>query len=241
MIPNDKAFLVTNAAVTIRNLEFRHARVNDQNGAGIRAQSGNLFIDNTVFRDNENGILATSNSSMSITVVNSTFIDNGAKDGQTHGIYVNDIDTLSVVNRTFSGTRIGHDIKGRARNTFITGNTLDDGVNGTPSYAIDLPNGGAAVVTGNTLTQGPDTDNPAMIAFGAGGNLHAITSLLVNNNTFINTRPGTSIGVFTIRQSRSRCRTTSSTVWQNRCAGRVRLPTPRRRLRERCFALAWRV
>lgn len=196
LIPNGKAFFVTNAATTIRNLEFRHARVTDGNGAGIRAQSGNLFIENTTFRDNEDGILTASNPGMSITVVNSTFIDNGAGDGLTHAIYANHIDTLSVINSTFSGTKIGHDIKSRAANTFITGNTLDDGVNGTPSYAIDLPNGGVAVVTGNTITQGPNTDNPTMIAFGAEGSLKVISSLLVHNNAFINTLPTGSVGVF---------------------------------------------
>jgi hypothetical protein len=42
LIPNGKGILVTNANVTVRNLEFRNARVVDENGAGIRAQLGHL-------------------------------------------------------------------------------------------------------------------------------------------------------------------------------------------------------
>lgn len=196
LIPNGKAFLVTRAAVTIRNLEFRHARVTDGNGAGIRAEAGDLTVENSFFRDNENGILTISSGSFSVTVSNLAFIDNGAGDGQTHAIYANRIDQLSVFGSTFEGNKVGHDIKSRARRTVVSGNMLDDGVSGTTSYAIDLSNGGEGIVTGNTITQGPATENSAMIAFGAEGALHAVTSLLVANNTFVNTRPGSSVGVF---------------------------------------------
>ena len=57
----------------------------------------------------------------------------------------------------FQGTLVGHDIKSRAALTTVTGNTLDDGVTGTTSYAIDISNGGVATITSNTITQGADT------------------------------------------------------------------------------------
>lgn len=195
-IPNGKGIFITNADLVVRNLEFRGAKVADENGAGIRAQSGDLVIEDSIFRENENGILAASNADSSITIRNSSFVDNGFGDGFTHAIYVNRIDTLIVSDSVFSGTKVGHDIKSRAGNTIITGNILDDGVSGTTSYAIDLPNGGAGVISGNTITQGANSENPAMIAFGAEGNLWADTSLLVTNNTFINHRPFSSVGVY---------------------------------------------
>jgi len=91
---------------------------------------------------------------------------------------------------------MGHDIISRAANTVVTGNTLDDGVSGTTSYAIDLPNGGTATVADNTITQGAATENPTMIAFGAEGDLYPLSSLLVASNSFVNHRPSGSIGVY---------------------------------------------
>jgi len=68
-------------------------------------------------------------------------------------------------------------------------------VSGTTSYAIDIPNCGIAQVTGNQITQGPDTQNPSMLAYGAEGSAKTVNSLLVDGNSFVNSKPGTSIGV----------------------------------------------
>jgi hypothetical protein len=193
-IPNGKAILVTRADVTIRNIEFRGAKVADQNGAGIRAEIGDLVVQDSIFRDNENGILSASDPNMSILVENSRFIDNGFGDGQTHAIYVNRIEQVTIRDSTFDGTRIGHDIKSRAANTVVINNLLDDGVTGTTSYAVEISNGGNATIVGNTITQGLNTDNRGMVAYGAEGLIYALNSLLVANNTFVNTRPN-AIGV----------------------------------------------
>ena len=73
-----KAILVTDGSnITIRNLTLQRARVPDQNGAGIRAQGGNLTIENTRFLDNETGILASNSLSAVIRIVGSEFIGNG--------------------------------------------------------------------------------------------------------------------------------------------------------------------
>ncbi len=196
LIPNGKAFLITNANVTIRYLEFQGAAVTDENGAGIRAESGNLVVENSTFRDNENGILSAGNPTATITVTGSTFINNGlGGDGHTHGIYAGTISTLTVSDSTFAGTNIGHDIKSRAANTIVTNNILDDGVSGTTSYAIDIANAGVATITGNTITQGPNTDNKTMVSYGAEGT-QVTNSLNVANNNFVNFASPTTIGVF---------------------------------------------
>ena len=195
-IPNGKAIIVQNSALTITGFEFRGANVADQNGAGIRLQSGDLTVVDSIFRGNENGILTSSGAGIDVLIRNSQFIDNGFGDGYTHAIYAGLIDSLTVENSDFEGTRVGHDIKSRAAVTAISGNTLDDGVTGTASYAIDLPNGGSAAITGNIISQGADTENGAMIAYGAEGITHSANSLLVADNRFINSYPGTSIGVY---------------------------------------------
>ena len=196
LIPNGKAILVIWADVTVRNITFSGAHVFDGNGAGIRAETGNLIVDGGTFLNNQDGILSAGDPTANITVLNSTFIGNGAGDGFTHAIYAGAIDTQTVANSTFAGTLVGHDIKSRAHVTVITNNVLDDGVSGTPSYAIDIPNGGVATITGNTITQGVNTNNPAMIAYGAEGDIYAVSSLFIANNTFVNTLPHGSVGIF---------------------------------------------
>lgn len=81
---------------------------------------------------------------------------------------------------------VGHEIKSRANNTTIQNSWIQDGPNGTASYSIDLPNGGIAVIQNNVIEQGPDSQNPVIIAFGEEGSLRATNSLQVSGNTILN-------------------------------------------------------
>jgi hypothetical protein len=201
-IANGKGILVINASATIENLEFRSATVASGNGAGIRYQAGDLIVRNSRFVGNEDGILATPLTSGTGTLLidKSVFQGNGvatgAQSGFDHAIYATRVASLTVSNSNFQGTQVGHDIKSRAARTVVTGNTLDDGVTGTTSYAIDVSNGGNATITGNTITQGVNTQNEAMIAYAAEGLVYSDNALLVHGNIFSNSLPDTAIGVF---------------------------------------------
>ena len=46
--------MIDGSDITIRNLTFQRARVPDKNGAGIRAEGGNLTIEHSRFLNNEN-------------------------------------------------------------------------------------------------------------------------------------------------------------------------------------------
>jgi hypothetical protein len=97
--------------------------------------------------------------------------------------------SLTVTGSTFVGTLAGHDIKSRAATSTITGNYLDDGVTGTASYAVDLPDGGVDIVSNNTIDQGPDTENYTMIAYSeedTDNQTWANNLLLVSGNLFEN-------------------------------------------------------
>jgi hypothetical protein len=60
---------------------------------------------------------------------------------------------------------------------------------------VDISNGGVATLTGNTIVQGTNTQNYAMVAYDSEGLAYSNNSLLVQDNTFINYLPGGSIGV----------------------------------------------
>lgn len=70
-------FVIDGSDVTVRGITFTHAEVGDHNGAGIRAEGGNLTIENSHFLDNEEGILAGSTPHSTIRIVNSDFRGNG--------------------------------------------------------------------------------------------------------------------------------------------------------------------
>src|SRR5581483_9320028 len=138
------------------------------------------------FVNNQEGILAGASATAIVSITNSNFTGNGAGDGYTHAVYIGEVAQLTVTNSTFAGTKVAHDIKSRALRTTVTNTTLDDGVSGTTSYAIDLSNGGVAVLDTLHITQGINTQNPIMVAYGAEGALKATNSLSVTNSTFIN-------------------------------------------------------
>jgi hypothetical protein len=187
-IPNGKAILVTRADVTLENIKFSGASVPDRNGAGIRHESGDLVIRGSIFENNENGILSAPDATATVTIRNSEFIGNGYGDGRSHGIYVNQIASLDIEGSTFRDTSVGHHIKSRAHETTVRDSTIDDG-QGDSSYSVDLPNGGRAILEGNTLIQTALAGNTTMVAYGAEGNLHSQNSLLVKDNLFIDHHP----------------------------------------------------
>jgi hypothetical protein len=197
-ISNLKAFLVINASATISGLTFQNASIsnaNGGNGAGIRYVAGDLVVRDSRFIGNQDGILATPNllGTGTLTVANSFFSFNGQPTGPLagfeHAIYAGYLSVLTVTDSVFEGTQAGHDIKSRAATSIVTGNTLDDGVSGTTSYAADFANGGAVTFTGNTVTQGANTENGSMIAYGAEGLGAGPNSFLVRDNSFTNTAP----------------------------------------------------
>lgn len=169
----------------VENIEFSGAKVSDGNGAGIRLEAAGLTVLNCSFHDNEDGILA-GDVGGDIVIENSQFVRNGTKSGQTHALYINRVDSLTVKGSLFQETVIGHHIKSRAARNFILYNRILDGDQGTASYAIDLSNGGRSVVLGNVIQQGPMNDNSTIIAFAMEGAKHDEQDLHVVNNTIVN-------------------------------------------------------
>jgi hypothetical protein len=195
-IPNDKGILVAGAGgadvnVSVDGFVFQNAHGPSGNDAGIRYEGGNLTLTNDVFRDNQNGILATPvhPGTGTISISGSEFAANGTGTGQTHNLYIGDVGSFSLTNSYVHDASVGHEVKSRAETSVITGNRILDN-QGTSSYSIELPNGGNATITGNTIEQGPNGQNPNIIAYGAEGALHAGTEVRIDNNVVVNDQPG---------------------------------------------------
>ena len=187
--PNGKAIIDEGGAgvsVAINGFDLSGAVVSSGNGAGIRYEGGALTLTSDNIHNNQDGLLGAADPAGAITINASTFASNGAGDGHTHNIYIGAIQSATIENSTITSANVGHDIKSRAANTTVTGNTITDGASGTASYEIDLPNGGNGVITGNTIEKGPNASNPIAITTGEEGSIYASSSLLVQGNTLLN-------------------------------------------------------
>jgi len=189
--PNLKGILTIDADVTLTNMTFTGATIDDAaggNAAGVRFETGNLTINNCYFYNNQEGLLADADPSATITINNSEFANNGnnAASGFAHNLYVNQIQQLTINNSYFTDPLVGsHDIKSRALNTTITNSRIVD-PNASGSYEIDLPNGGNAVIENNVIEKGAGAQNDIFISAGEEGNLNPSTSFTVSGNTVIN-------------------------------------------------------
>jgi hypothetical protein len=211
-LPNQKGIILTFASLRVSGLTFMGANIANSsggNGAGIRDQNtvspATLTVENSVFIGNQEGILTGYDSGETITIINSQFKNNGNPDANyyQHALYVNNAGSLTVTNSLFCGQLIGHNIKSRALVTTITHNRIYDGQAdpadgcgaGSSSFAIDIPEGGVATISGNQIVQGVASPNSKMVAYGEEGLSYSNNSLLVSENVFTNGAPN-SIGVY---------------------------------------------
>jgi hypothetical protein len=184
-----KAILVVDGdKVTVRGLTLENAKVPDKNGAGIRAEGGELLVDNTKFLNNENGLMSAGDPRISIRIVNSTFIGNGAcQPTCAHGIYAGHNKFLRVEGSHFLGQHEGHHIKSRAERTEVVGCDIQDGPSGNSSYLIDIPNGGSVLIEKNKLSKGPMSSNGGTaISIGSEGDTNNSGPIEVRDNNFVN-------------------------------------------------------
>ena len=186
-------WVITGDQVTVEHIIFQNAHVADKNGAGIRAEGGELNVRHSHFIHNENGILTANKKQSVLRVEHSSFIENGAGDGYSHNLYVGEIERLELRYNELRGAVVGHNVKSRARESIIQNNWILDGKNGRASYEVDMPNGGFALLVGNLIQKGIEAENNVLVSYGAEGMKHKDNTLIMVNNTLVNDR---SAGVF---------------------------------------------
>ena len=188
MIPNTKAIVIVAADATFTNVEFSGAKVDDQNGAGIRWEGGNLTLRNCWFHDNEDGLLSATIPDGTIVIERSKFEHNGNFSDQRHNLYIGHVAAARVSDTLFYDAVDGSGLKSRARRNDIANNRFIDAPHwDTQNYHIDLPDGGDAVVRHNFFHREATASNRAIIHFG-GEVKDAQGSLQVTDNVMQSTR-----------------------------------------------------
>jgi len=183
----DKAALVLHGrSARVEGIVFENMAVSEGNGAGIRLETGDLTVDNSTFRNSQQGILSATFPSGSVTVTRSTFSGLGTCDfggGCAHSIYIGEYGSLTVTHSRFEAGRGGHYVKSRAPRARIVDNSFDDSRGHGTNYMIDLPNGATGQISGNEMVQGKDKDNySAFIALGAEGHENRSAGLTITGN-----------------------------------------------------------
>jgi hypothetical protein len=180
-----KAALVVKAAgVTIEGIECSGIAVRDNNGACIRIEGDDLTVRNVHFHDNQQGIL--SGPGGGVLLVEGSLLERNGFGGRAHGVYIGpQIDTFVFrKNRVLATTGAGHGVKSRARRTIIESNVIA-GLDARDSRAIDVPDGGEAVIRCNVLEKGPNSESGQMIGLALEGKLHDMNETLIENNLFV--------------------------------------------------------
>ena len=178
-------FVIAGNEVTIRNLTFARARVADGNGAGIRAEGGNLRIEQSRFVDNQVGVLAADRPGAMITIRDSEFLANGACRGScTDALSVGVLAALRIENCVFKDNHGRDAIRSRAASTVLVGNDIADGNDAAPGYLVELPSGGSLVMLRNSLEWRRErAGRDAAVFVAAGYGAHPVRELVLRGNT----------------------------------------------------------
>lgn len=184
----DKAALVLRGnSATVQGLVFANQHSSSGNGAGIRAERGDVHVSQSWFRDSQQGILSSDYPAGTITIDKSTFTRLGTcaySAGCAHSIYVGNYGALTVTRTRFEQGRGGHYLKSRAARIGVFASSFDDAAGSWTNYMIDLPAGATGRIAGNWFVQGKDQkqNHSAFIAVAAEGRLHSSAGLMIEAN-----------------------------------------------------------
>jgi Right handed beta helix region len=179
------ALILQGQFARVEGIIFQNMRVNDRNGSGIRLENGDLEVENSIFRNSEQGILTNSYEGGHLTINRTTFTGLGGCPGGmcSHSIYVGNIESTVVTNCRFERGTGGHYVKLRSRLSQVSGNSFDDTRGNETNYMIDLPDGSTGALTNNVFVQGKNKENySSMIAVAAEERSHPSAGLIISGN-----------------------------------------------------------
>ena len=184
-------FIIDGHNVLLKNLKIYGAADPEYTAAGVQYNGGSLTLDNVIVSGVQAGLLATADPTGSITVRNSEFRDNG---NGTIGLYasidIGDVGAFTLSNSFLHTPKGAAQLRSRAENNVIVNNVIDDNYTDT-SYAIDLPNGGNAIINGNSIQHVAWDGYTAILSYGEAGALYAGRSVQFNDNLVFNGDPST--------------------------------------------------
>lgn len=175
--------------VEVSNMRFEDCRVEDHNGAGIRAEGRSLAVRNCVFRNNETAILTSNRQDAELLIECCELDANYTREGRwMHNIYVGAIARFVMRACHVHHGAVGHNLKCRARHSIIESSLIADYQAGRSSYAVEFPSGGNALVRNNIIHHGAHSENRNAVSFGAEDSRWPENRLVLIHNTLVDDR-----------------------------------------------------
>lgn len=198
--PNEKAPLTVENGLTLKNFEISGVAIpsgEGNNGAAIRLEGGNLFVQYCYIHNNQDGILADAVAGATVSIDHTEFAYNGAGDGYSHNLYINAVASLTFTNDYSHDANVGHDLKSRALATTIQNSVIADGPSGSASYQIDIPNAGVASIQNSFIEKGPLAQNPNAIHYGGESlsSAYPSNSLTISGSTLVNAYGSSAVAI----------------------------------------------
>jgi hypothetical protein len=180
------ALVLRGDGARVDGVVFQNMRVPDGNGAGIRLESSDLAVENSLFRSSEQGILTADDPDATLTIDRSTFSRLGRCDrglSCAHSVYTGAYGKVVVTHSRFEKGSGGHYLKTRAALVEVSDNSFDDTQGSATNYMIDLPSGSTGRIANNLFVQGKDKENySAFIAVAAEGRDNPSRGLAIEGN-----------------------------------------------------------
>lgn len=183
-IDGKAALVVQGNSAVIQGLECSAIRVPDGNGACIRAEGNDLTLRQVYFHDAEEGV----SGDLGTTVIEDSTFERVGNGDFGQAIDVGGESLVVRRCRVLSSRAGAHEIKSRAAATLIEDSTIAslDAVDGR---LIDVPHGGLVTIRGNTLEEGPQSENMEVLEIGMEGVTHAVNAISIEHNWIISDRP----------------------------------------------------
>jgi hypothetical protein len=187
VVCEDKAaFVLRGRGSTVDGIVFRGYSVSDGNGAGIRIETGDLIVTNSMFLDSQEGILGGNPSPQRITIDRSTFSGLGQCDQAvncSHSIYLANQGEVIITRSRFQRGTGGHYVKLRVPRVQILDSSFDDSHGRNSNYMVDLSEGGVGLIARNVFVQGPNKENGSgLIVVAAEGRTYPSAGLRIEDN-----------------------------------------------------------
>jgi len=180
-------WVIAGRKVTVENVELTGSRVPDKNGAGIRAEGGDLTLREVLIHGNEIGILSAVDFKGELRIERSEFYGNLVPDFEQagvppgHNIYVNGARPFVLIGSWIHGAVDGHNVKTRASENRILYNRIEDDPGRASSYLIDVAEGAPTLILGNLLIERAESPNKVILSIASEKNAPTAATLIAFN------------------------------------------------------------
>ena len=180
-------WVIAGRRVVVENVELTGSRVPDKNGAGIRAEGGDLTLREVLIHGNEIGILSALDFKGELRIERSEFHSNIVPDWEAagvppgHNIYIGEARPFVLIGSWIHGAVDGHNVKSRASENRILYNRIEDDPGKASSYLVDIAEGAPTLLLGNLLIERAESPNRVILSIASEKNAPTAPTVIAYN------------------------------------------------------------